>query len=199
METVPKSFDVDEFLGGLTPRTVSVRVCSRRDLLEEHKRLEAELGEVSRTGGRGLEGNPEAERLALRLHDLEGEIEGAQREFVFRSIGARAWSDLLAKHPPSREHKKVAPGIDYDPDSFPAAAVAASAYEPELSLQQARQLEEVLTVSEWAALWGAALNANIGGDDNPKSLAAGSILRRKERSGTTAATGEFPDRSSLEG
>lgn len=196
VEANPEGFDVDEFLDALQPRTVTVRICGRRDLVARHTELEEQLAKAQRKPSHTIEGNPEVYELAEQISELENEIEAAHHEFKFESLGARAWADLLAKHPPTREHRQTTPGIDFNPDTFPAAAVAAASHNPKLSKAQARALEAQLTIAEWELLWGAALSANVGGETNPKSVLAGSILRRNERSENTHANEEYLDQSS---
>lgn len=180
-------FDVEEFLAEATPREAVARVCSRQDLLARHAELEAELTEAHQ-GDLRENREPESPRIAQQIVDLEAEIAGTEREFRFRAIGRRAWADLLAKYPPTKDQQRAHPGLDHNPDRFPVAAIAASAVAPTLTVDQAKLLEERLNLAQWEKLWGACLDANLGGSDRPLSVAAGMTLRASGGSGTTAAS-----------
>lgn len=190
-------FDVDEFIADLEPRTAEARVLRVRvDLRERHAALEAELKAALETDARENR-EPLAPQLAEQLAELEAEIEQAETVvFRFRSIGTRKWLDLLAEHPPTKDQLRQKQGLDHNPLTFPVAAVAASSDEPKLTVAQARALESNLDLSEWEKIWQATLAANLGGDGSPKSVLAGTILRLRERSATTAASEESLDPSS---
>lgn len=190
--------DVDELLERLQPRRSTVLLCLDRGLVQEHAEVENQLKQVVQGRGTDLESGQDllAEQLADRLVELETRLGENQVEFVFESVGARRWADLLAEHPPTKDQRMAIPNVEFNPDTFPAAVVALSACEPKLSLAQARALESQLTVTEWSLLWGAALEANIGGDAVPKSILAGSIRRQSGTSATMRAVEESLDQSS---
>jgi hypothetical protein len=116
-------------------RVATARVLIRQDLLARHEELDAELQAAIASDGMHNR-TPRAPALAAELEALEAEVEAAKVEFRFRSIGKRAWADLLAAHPPTREQKKADPRVDHNPDTFPAAAIAASCVDPVLTLDK---------------------------------------------------------------
>jgi len=121
------------------------------------------------------------------LEALQGEMEAAKVEFRFRNIGRKAWADLLAAHPPTKEQRTDLK-TDHNPETFPVAAIAASCSEPAgMSEDAVRRLEAALTDSQFTVLWRACVDANLGGVEVPKSLAAGRILQVNGRSANTAA------------
>lgn len=86
--------------------------------------------------------------------------------------------------------------LDHNPDTFPIAAIAASAAEPAMTEDEVRRLEQALNNSQFDALWAHCLEANIGGLQAPKSVAAGTILRANAASASTAAREGSLDQSS---
>jgi hypothetical protein len=171
----------------------SARVLLRHDLRQRHEEMEERLA-VALAEDERENREPVAPDLARELVALEEEIEAAKVTIRFSPIGRRAWADLMKAHPPTKEQAKER--LDHNPDSFPVAAIAASAIEPEISLDAAQRLERVLNDSQFNTVWAACLKANIGGVDVPKSRAAGLILRVNGASATTAALMESLDQSS---
>lgn len=179
-------------------RVATVRILLRQDLIEEHARLNRELGEAQTDDDR-LNREPEAPRLAAELKAYEAEIDEHRVAFKFRSVGARKWSDLLAKYAPTKEQLKAYPRAEYNPVTFPAAAVAASMAEPEMNLEQARALEASINQGAWEQLFAQACNVNVGGLDTPKSDLAGFILRVRDAYASSAPSTASLDQSSLDG
>lgn len=179
-------------------RTASARILLRQDLARRHAALVKDL-DAAMADDKRLNRTPLAPRLAGEVQALEAEIDAAQTEFTFQSVGKRRWADLLAKHPPTKEQRKLDQRIDHDPEKFPVSAIAASCIDPKMSVEDVKRLEAELNQTQFDALWVACLDANLGGGDVPKSLAAGVILHAKELFETTAALGASPDPSSLAG
>lgn len=189
---------IDDLLAEITVREKTVKLLLRQDLLDEHARLDAELVATLNTDAEENR-DPLGPELADRLLQFETEIEQAKRPFRFRAIGKKAWADLLAQHPPTRDQTMINARIDHNPKTFPAAAIAASCVDPKMTVEQVGQLEEKLNLAQFEILWGGCLDANVGGGvDNPKSLVAGPIVRARfalERS-AMGMDDPSPDRSS---
>lgn len=181
---------LDDFAKAHKPARATARVGFRQDLWDRHARLEAELVAAVR-GDTSENRDPEAPAIAEAIETLEAEIAVNEKLFTFASIGRQAWTKLLAEHAPSAEHREM--GSDHNPETFPPAAVAASAVEPLLSLKTATAMFDELNISQWNRLWSACLAANLGGGESPKSAVATAVLRRPEPSSTTA-----PPEGSLE-
>ena len=185
---------IDDILaddGAAYVRTVTARVPrARQELYDEHAQLDALLPTlVSDT----IESHPDRDRTARRLREIEDEIEASAFDVEFTGIGHRAWEALKAKYPPTPAQLKANRALEFNPDKFPEAAVAAST---SLSLDQVLQLTEKQWFNEkcWDALWSACLRVNVV-EPTPKSLAA-SILLRSVESSERRTTTEFPDPSS---
>lgn len=165
---------LDAVLAGITPKVVRAKVCLRGDLIDELEQLEAEYRRLSQSDD--LSGGP-AEDVADRIAVVQSEAEQSSVEFVFHAIGQRPWADLIAEHPPSPDGKKN--GEQFDPKTFPFAAVAASCVQPTgVTFAGVEKLYEKVNFGQWQALWGACLEANIGTVSVPRSAAA-SVTRRR--------------------
>ena len=112
--------------------------------------------------------------LAAQVRELEAEMDAAKVPFKFRSIGRRAWMDLARDYPPTdqqlNDERKRADHVgerpmdlEHNPETFPPAAIAASLVDPEMTVEQVRQLELDLTLSQWLLLWNKCVEANAGG------------------------------------
>lgn len=188
----------DDLIAKAQFRTLKVSLCLRGDLLDEHERAKNDLAiaEVQ-----GVVGDRLVE-LAESVLAIEADVREASIEMVLRSIGRRAWSDLLAKFPPTDEQrKKFGRRLDHDPETFPYEALAASIVEPEgVTAEKLRDLEEVLTSSQWDEMWVGCLSLNVGPQHLGESKAASDVLRRSRPSSelpapTAPAAASSPDES----
>jgi hypothetical protein len=188
-----KNRSIQQILAEARPKTTTVRVCLRGDLLGQHQALERELAEARRLD---LTENrlAQAPAVALRVQEVEAELDAAADEFAFAAIGQKAWTDLLVKHKPNEEQK--AEGYEFDPATFPQAAVAASAVEPKMSQADVDDLFAALNFGQWQQLWAACLAVNVEGSSVPFSAAASAVLRGYETKSEPHGTTESPDPSS---
>lgn len=185
-----------EVLAAAKPVTKSVRICMRGDLIAEIERLDADWAQAREDDER-LNRLAEAPDLAARITDLTEEAKAAEVEFVFQSMGRRAWRDLLAMHGPSDEDKKA--GFDYNRQTFPVAAMAASCIAPKGATVEG--FEEFadspnVTDAHWNRLWLTCYNANTGGAEVPQSRAAFAPAGRTETSSESRGTTGSPAPSS---
>lgn len=186
---------VDDLIATAQPRTDTVRICARGDLGASHAAAVAALAEIV-DGDDSLEGNPATADALAAVRAIEEEMEAATVTFTVTSVSRQTWADLLAAYPPSKEERRA--GHDHDPVKFPVAAVAACVTDPDLSLEKAAQLAEVLAAGEWNKLWVAVLTLNITGTPAPK-LAAATGLRVNGHSSTTPRRGGSLEDGSLAG
>jgi hypothetical protein len=190
---------IDEFLSAADDpafaRTVSARILppSAVGLLNRHRHLEEELDRAAVEDSK-LNRDPQMPVIAQQLLDLEAEIAGAKSTFVFKCVGTSAWLELSSKFPPTKAQLATNKMADHDPDRFQPAAIAASCIDPVMTVEQAKRLRDVTSISQWAELWQACVQANMG-TDSPKSTAAGAILRVKQRFDNTAAAEGSPEAS----
>lgn len=171
--------NLDEWLDTYEPHETEATICAANALIAEHTRADEALAEAQ---------GPEAIRVAAeRVADIERRIDAASRTFRFRSVTTKEWADLLAANPPTDDQLRSDPGLEFNPDGFPAAAVAASSVDG-LTVEQVTKMRGTVQHSEWAKVWDAVLIANLGVLPNPKSLLAGVVLRQNGGSGTTPAS-----------
>lgn len=167
---------LDDLLAKAQPRTVTVPLCLRGDLLEEHEQAKAALA-IAQAERRDDAVQVE---LAEAVVGIETDIAEATVDFVLRNIGRRAWSDLLGEHPPTDDQREVfGRRLDHNPDTFPYAAVAASCVAPDgVTAEKIRELEEVISSGQWDELWAACLTVNMGSLKVGESKAASDVLSR---------------------
>lgn len=168
-------------------RTATAKVLIRQDLHARHDQLKADLARAVIHDERENK-TPQAPRLAEELVELESQIEQAKVDFHFRSIGRKAWADLLAKHPPTKEQVRADRRADHNPATFPIAAIAASCVEPVMTEADVVRLEQALNNSQFDLLWTKCIDANVGGLVDPKDQVASFIVRRASSPSDDSAT-----------
>ena len=104
--------------------------------------------------------NPEDTSLVAKLDQAKQALAEARDsavadgvEFVFRSIGRKAYDRLVNEHPPSNKAKNEAEkqgedpkNLQWDPYTFPQALVAAAIIHPKLDLDS---VEEIWESDDW--------------------------------------------------
>jgi hypothetical protein len=171
-------------------RVTTARLLLRHDLVVRHEELEAELN-AAILDDSAMNRLPEAPRIVADIEALETEIEASKVSFKFRAIGKRAWADLIAKHPPTKDQRVAHPGVDHNPETFPITAIAASCIEPVLTVDDVGRLERALASTQFDLLWAKCVEANVGMSD-PKSSAAGLIRRARLLSANSVTAAAEP-------
>lgn len=128
----------------------------------------------------------EAEAEAARLM-----AEGAVVRFMFRSIGARAYDDLINDHPPTAEQIEAArskgdPRPHWNEDTFAKALIAASCESPEMTVDQ---VSELFKSPDWndaelSQLIGTAMLVNLRATNVDLGKGSGKIPRTERNSDT---------------
>lgn len=113
------------------------------------------LDETQRLLGRLYVGGSKAgasEELKKKIAELEKQAEKQKKEleehtlyFRFRSIGRVGLDDMLSEHAPTKQQIAKAreqgeTDLQYNPDTFPVALIAASSYEPEMTLEEVQEM-----------------------------------------------------------
>lgn len=185
--------DIKQILAQAKPKTVTVRVCLRGDLLARHEQLEVDLARAREFDATSNE-HDTAPAIAKKIEALEAELTKNETAFTFGAIGQKAWRLLLDKHGPSTQDR--AEGYEFDPVTFPVAAIAASAVDPEMSEDDTDRLYELLNFGQWQMLWSACLAANVEGTSVPFSNAASVTLRGYEMKSDSPTDTESDEASS---
>jgi hypothetical protein len=185
---------LDDILDEYTPRTVTVRLLTRGDLIADLERLERELAEARMSDDR-LNEPDRAPSVARQIEEVQTEARRYEREFVFQEVGRREWTDLLAEHPPSKEQRDL--GLDHNPDTFLPAGIAASCVKPVgVTVEGIAKLADKLGAGRYDLLWGACLAANRGDSRIPSSAAASVLRLDSGPNSTTRRPSGSPDPSS---
>jgi hypothetical protein len=177
---MPKRGSFAAALASSKPLSKSISLCLDGELLAEAESLGEQFRQAQNDDER-LNRVAEAPQIARRLAEVADRIRETEVEFTFRSLGRLAWRDLVSEHPPTKEHEQV--GLDFNPDTLPAAAMAACCVAPEdADLEGFRQLSETLTQTQWDRLWLTCREANLGAGDIPNLAAAYALARPTETS-----------------
>jgi len=166
------------------PTKVRASVCLDSDLVLEIQRLEEKMRAEDSIDKR-TNRTPVAPAIAAQVVELRDQAAAAEVEFVFAGVGRRVYTDLRKAHPPTDEHKKAAEdvgqAIEFNPDTFPPALMAASCLEPEGTTEAwwARKYDE-WTVGQLERLWRACLAAQGGVVEVPKVLDASAMTTDSE-------------------
>lgn len=183
--------DLDAFLDGYELPVEEVPICGRAGLVADHAQAEAAVLAARADGGLG--GVPP--ELVERLEELEREIEESVLVFRVRGVSQRAWADLLAAHPPTKDQREK--GSVYNQDTFEPAALSLCAIEPTVSIEQALRIRETLPAVEWARLILAVINLNQKATQPPKSPLLSALHLMSELSSTTPQSEGSLDHGSL--
>ena len=159
----------DQVWSKRTKDRVPVSVCFDRALLGEFEIAEQNLKEAKASSNGNL-GSGIGE-LQAEVAELRGLIKKATVRLVFENIGMRRWRSIMAAHPPTNEQKAEAAKqevpVQFNIETFPAAAMAASCVEPGLSIEQAQEMMDELPETVFTRLWVACLNASVLGARDP--------------------------------
>jgi hypothetical protein len=162
---------IEEILARAKPREKTIRVCLAGDLAGEAERLQDELSRVSEDWEPDdLTAVHPGRAIAEQLKTVHEQVRAAEEPFVFRYIGDRAYSDLLAAHPSENSQEA------FDSEAFPRALVAASCVQPVMTEEQVVELFEVINEGEIKKLFDAAWDVHNSSDVVPFSLAASALL-----------------------
>ena len=162
--------DIKDILARAKPREHSVRVCVAGDLAAEYDRLQAELAQVATWQPQSMAEENPASDIAERMSALQEEMKGAEVEFVFRALGRKAWSDLVAQHPGKTSEDP------WDDETLGPALVAACAIDPVMTDGDVEELFETLNVGQRQQLIEGAWQVNGEATAVPFSLHASAIL-----------------------
>jgi hypothetical protein len=173
---------ISDILGSIRRPERTVRLCMAGDLQAEFERLEADLAEARQkpqdapTLG-GSQADPHITDLARQIEEVRELMLEHTIVFRFQGLAAKAYSDLVARHPAKDGGSRQ----DVDMDGYSTDLVATCAVEPRMTVDEARQLSEALTQAQWDALVAAAYACNKEDFDVPFSYAASAVLSSSKK------------------
>ena len=146
-------------------------------LVEEYNPLVARFDAIKRTDSPAMD-SP-APELAAQIAQMEDDFEDHFVSFKMRALSHKAWADLFAAHPPTKEQRREDSRAQFNPETFPAVAIATCLIDPEMSVPQVQILEfgvdgvGGLNDSQFNELFNTCVAVNVGGLAAPKSVAGG--------------------------
>ncbi|NXY93500.1 hypothetical protein HYE82_03565 [Streptomyces sp. BR123] len=163
--------DISEILKNARRRQKSVFLCLAGDKVAELERLEKELAGLGDAWAPGsLAETDPRKKLAEKVAAARAAVQASETEFRFEALGDRDWSDLIAAHPAKEK------GQAFDPETFAPALIATCAVDPVMSVDQVRELFDVLNHAQRDTLWQGAFDVNTEATGIPFSLNASGIL-----------------------
>lgn len=217
--------DVSTFLSGHKPRTRTVELCPDTELLSEIVRLHAEARQVAQTDNGSL-AESHLDDLNARLEGLRDQAERSQYRFTVRSVGRSIWSTLVDANQPDDDkrtkYRKHGAHLDWDPDTFPPVAVAASleaAVSPDgdtltfdaprfvdgdvqadpQAVELAQRVWDEFEFGETTKLWNAVVDLNVGTPQVPKAVSVSGVTRASQLRSVPPETTESLAPSSSDG
>ena len=112
-----------------------------------------------------LKKRPVEKTVTLGVTGDDGEVQ--EVELLFRSIGSKAYDELVAKHPPTALQRRE--DLSYNMDTFAPALIARCCVDPEMTVEE---VKELWTSDQWnrgelLMLFMAAVEVNTRGLDIP--------------------------------
>jgi hypothetical protein len=154
------------------PATQDVWIVSDDSLGAEYEEANRELLEARvslNLTPNSYDAKERVEKAEVLLDEVIDRIKESSMQFTFRSISRKKLDKLLEDNQPSAKAKAKAEEageeLNFDPDSFPPALIAATCISPELTLEEAQEIWESddWTQGELLSLLGAAMTANARG------------------------------------
>lgn len=180
--TSTKPAAIADIIGQVKRPEKTVSICLAGDLQAEFEDLERDL-QIARDqppdGTLAGGSNPLATQIAQQIMELRERMREHSSVFRFRGLPRKQYSDLVASCPPSEDAKEQ--GAEVDWETFSVALVAECAVEPEMAVEEAGQIADVLTQAQWDGLVTAAFSVNKRDVDVPFSYAASAILQSSRK------------------
>jgi hypothetical protein len=169
------NFDDLKKRASLPTRVVSL--CLAGELVERIAGLERQLAEIK--PATSLEGTPR-QIILEEIAATQDEMRESTVEFKLRALGARAWGVYWARMP-TREADEADEA--WNEKVFPhyVELVSRSCVDPELTVEQADELADLLHHNAFSELVSACLGLNMGSLDIPNSVAVSDLTGNSEQ------------------
>lgn len=168
--TLQRPATFDHLRSRKKPMVKRVTICLDPDLAAalDEARSEHDVAKVRyETKPTDAERATALETAEAALAEATQAVEAEAVTFVFKGLGRRRYDDLISAHPPTedqrKKHKRQTGGdLEWDPEKFPVAVVAASLVEPHLTVDQVAELwnDDTWNSAELMELFWAAINVN---------------------------------------
>ncbi|SEN86616.1 hypothetical protein [Nonomuraea pusilla] len=169
---------IDDILGQMRLPERVYPLCVRPDLQAEWEQAEAELEAAQRSTGDSLAGVSTAVKSAAKkVQQLEAEMAEHTIPITLRALTHKAWSDLVAAHPPREDSEDGS----WNAETFGPALLAACAAAPAIDVEKANALVDRMTMGQWNDLQRVLFNLNASGVDVPKSWRASAVLASSKK------------------
>jgi hypothetical protein len=169
---------IDDILGQLKLPERVYNLGPRADLQAEWEQAEQDLAKAEAQARDSLAGLGAAGKAtAKRIQELEEQMAEHTVAVKLRALPHKAWSDLLAKHPPREDH---AGDGAFNSDTFGVGLLAACAVDPVMTDEQAGALVDRLSSGQWNELFSVLWGLNRSGVEVPKSRRASEALRKSQ-------------------
>lgn len=160
----------------------SVRLTLRGDLMDEIATLEEAMHRQEREDEK-YNREDLAPKIARQIQDLVDQARAAEVLFTFQGLGAGEFAKLRANHPATPENlaELGTEELEWNPDTFPPALMAASCIAPadlHGNLAEWAEIHRSWSNGQVMRLWTTCMAANAMGADTPKSERASEVLRR---------------------
>lgn len=154
------------------PATKTVEIVLDPELAErvreaERRRDDADRRLAARSDDPDVQTEAWEAAAALEAFRAQAVKDDAVVAVRFRSVGRHAWDDLIRAHPPTEEQVAEAKAggmveLNFNSDTFPPAAVAASLVEPKMTADEVAELWDSpdWNQAELGILFAAALEVN---------------------------------------
>lgn len=157
---------IDSILSNLKPVEAKVSICMRGELYADLDELTARLEQYDGWEQSSLSDVDPRIELRAKIAALRAEMDEHSQTFRFRALGGKEYSDLGAAHPPTKNDKGEDEGA-WNAQTYPVALVAAAAIEPEMTVEQAGRLFDLLSLDQRTKVFMAAYRASNRSVDVP--------------------------------
>lgn len=157
---------IEEVRARLKPVQAEAHVCLDGSLFRERDQINEELDQFRAWEPSTLSDVDPRKPLQEALADVEKRMRDETVPFVFRSIGDKASSDLLAAHPSPKDDKGEE-RFAFNPATYPVALCAAASMDPLMSVADVEFLFDGLNLNGRNKLFNAAYSANNRSIDVP--------------------------------
>lgn len=164
--------DINDILKRAKQRETTVQIYLAGDVLATIERLERQLSDANADAWKSssLADTDPTEKLARQIAAARKKLQDSAVEFRFRAMPAKAWSDLVAQHPPVKADDL------FNAETFAPALISVACIDPVMTVEQVTELFDVINQAQRNTLFDAAFQANTEGTDVPFSVSASGIL-----------------------